>query len=103
MTETSETKDLLRQQLAETLPSATPDQVEELMTMAAATGRTEAGGGPVHHLTWPTSSTYLCGADAVGRRSTERDTDHWNTTCSNCLNHRMHPFAQEAAIEANDP
>lgn len=100
MTKTSDTKDLLRQQLAESLPAATPEQVEELMIAATNAGR--AAAGPVHYLTWPTSATYLCGADAVGRRSTERDTDHWNTTCTDCLNHKAHPFAREAAIEAND-
>jgi hypothetical protein len=56
----------------------------------------------VHFLTWPTAETYLCGADAVGRRNTARDTDHWNTSCVKCLNHTSHPFTQEAAIEAND-
>lgn len=112
MTKTSDTKLLLRQQLAESLPGATPEQVEELMTTATNAGRaaamsrnqpgSESPVGPVHYLTWPTSSTYLCGADAVGRRSTERDTDHWNTTCTDCLNHKAHPFAREAVIEAND-
>lgn len=56
----------------------------------------------VHFLTWPTAGEYLCGADAVGRRSTSRDTDHWQTSCVNCLSHEAHPFAKEAAIEAND-
>jgi hypothetical protein len=56
----------------------------------------------VHFLTWPTAETYLCGADAVGRRNTARDTDHGNTSCVKCLNDKSHPFAQEAAIEAND-
>lgn len=41
--------------------------------------------GATHWLTWPTSSTYACGADAVGRRSLPRDTDKTNTTCSRCL------------------
>jgi hypothetical protein len=109
-TQTSITEQL-RQRLAASLPQATPEQVDELMTMAsnagAAINRTRSTSdspeGAVHYLTWPTSATYLCGADAVGRRSTQRDTDHWNTTCTGCLNHKVHPFAQEAAVEANDP
>lgn len=100
----------LQQKLAASLPQATSEQVDELMTLAGNAGVALKAGrsirnnpvGPVHYLIWPTSSTYLCGAEAVGRRSTERDTDHWNTTCTDCLNHKAHPFAREAAIEAND-
>lgn len=31
------------------------------------------------------SSTYACGRDAVGRRSTRTDTDPKQTTCPQCL------------------
>ena len=42
----------------------------------------------VHFLTWPTAGEYACGADAVGRRNTARDTDEKQTTCVNCLAHQ---------------
>ena len=56
----------------------------------------------VHFLTWPTAETYLCGADAVGRRNTARDTNHWNTSCVKCLtkrtpSHRRRPSKQTIA------
>jgi hypothetical protein len=41
----------------------------------------------VHFLTWRTAGTYLCGADAVGRRNTARDTDPEQTTCGGCRSH----------------
>jgi hypothetical protein len=56
----------------------------------------------VHFLTWPTAEEYLCGADAVGRRNTARDTDHWNTSCVPCMEHPGHPFEQERLIEIHD-
>lgn len=52
--------------------------------------------GIVHYLAYPTSSTYACGADAVGRRSTLRDGDPLNTTCSAC---RRNPVASHAYYE----
>lgn len=101
----------LREKLAASLPQATPAQIDELMETATQTGAAinlknvfaETSVGAVHFLTWLTSSTFLCGADAVGRRNTTRDTDHWNTSCVPCMDHPSHPFAQERAIEANDP
>lgn len=100
----------LREEPATSLPDATPIQVNELQETAIQTGAAinrnkasnDAPGGLVHFLSWTTSSTYLCGADAVGRRNTARDTDHWNTTCIPCMDHPSHPFSQEQAIEAND-
>lgn len=40
--------------------------------------------GAQHFLTWGTSETYLCGANAVGRRNTRVDTDRTKTTCRQC-------------------
>lgn len=54
----------------------------------------------IHFLHWPTSSTYLCGADAVGRRSTRRDGDPENTTCARCLGHEHHPKQKAPAVAA---
>lgn len=42
----------------------------------------------VHFLTWPTAEEYACGADAVGRRNTARDTDEKQTNCVDCLAHQ---------------
>lgn len=93
--------DRLRQQLADSLPQATPEQVDELMALASDAGAAinagrDVGGlsvGAVHYLAWPTSSTYLCDADAVGRRNTLRDTGPQNTTCPECLAHSFHPLS----------
>lgn len=38
-----------------------------------------------HLLSYPTSSTFECGADAVGRRNTRVQMDPNHTTCSRCL------------------
>lgn len=38
-----------------------------------------------HFLPYPTSSTFICGADAVGRRNTRTQTKVENTTCRRCL------------------
>lgn len=43
------------------------------------------GIGIVHFLPYPTSGTFLCGFDAVGRRSTRTQTNPDNTTCARCL------------------
>lgn len=93
--------DRLRQQLAESLPQATLEQVDGLMKMASDAGAAINVGrnvdnpsvGAVHYLAWPTSSTYLCDADAVGRRNTARDTAPQNTTCPKCLGHASHPLS----------
>ena len=37
-----------------------------------------------HFIGYPTNSSYLCGADAVGRRNTRTDTDPSLTTCRAC-------------------
>jgi hypothetical protein len=42
----------------------------------------------VHFLTWGSAESYACGADAVGRRNTARDTDEKQTTCGGCLAHQ---------------
>lgn len=42
----------------------------------------------VHFLTHGLAESYACGADAVGRRNTGRDTDPGQTTCADCLAHR---------------
>ena len=42
----------------------------------------------VHFLTYGAAESYACGADAVGRRSTARDTDPEQTTCVDCLAHQ---------------
>lgn len=47
--------------------------------------------GITHYLHWPTASTYLCGANAVGRRRTDVDTKAVNTSCAPCLKHPDHP------------
>lgn len=39
----------------------------------------------IHFLTYPTASTFICGADAVGRRNTRVQTNSENTTCARCL------------------
>lgn len=41
-------------------------------------------GSSTHYLTWPTANSYACGANAVGRRNTSRDTDPKQTTCIHC-------------------
>lgn len=41
--------------------------------------------GAVHFLPSGWSSEYACGANAVGQRSTRRDTDHTKTTCGRCI------------------
>lgn len=51
-----------------------------------------------HWLTWPTSSTYACGADAVGRRNTRTDTDKSNTTCFRCLE-VQHSMGEDVTAE----
>lgn len=51
----------------------------------------------IHFLTYPTSSTYLCGADAVGRRNTRVDPDPANTSCAACLRHADHPLQPATA------
>jgi hypothetical protein len=38
-----------------------------------------------HYLAHPLSESYVCGADAVGRRNTRTDTDVSLTTCRQCL------------------
>lgn len=50
----------------------------------------------IHFLNYPTASTYLCGTDAVGRRSTRRDGDPANTSCAACLKHANHPLQPAA-------
>lgn len=37
-----------------------------------------------HFIGYPTNSSYLCGADAIGRRNTRTDTDTTLTTCRAC-------------------
>lgn len=39
----------------------------------------------MHYLTGGRSSTYLCGANALGRRNTRTDCDENQTTCPRCL------------------
>lgn len=50
-----------------------------------------------HFLTWPTSSTAVCGADVVGQRNSARDTDPEQTTCQRC---RESAEWAEAALKA---
>ncbi|UYL87485.1 hypothetical protein SEA_PUREGLOBE5_122 [Arthrobacter phage Pureglobe5] len=38
-----------------------------------------------HLLTHPTSDTFACGADAVGRRNPRAQMDPRNTTCRRCV------------------
>ena len=37
-----------------------------------------------HFIGYPTNSSYVCGADAIGRRNTRTDTDPALTTCRAC-------------------
>lgn len=39
----------------------------------------------VHFLPYPTSETFHCNADAVGRRNIQIQTNPDNTTCARCL------------------
>lgn len=55
----------------------------------------------IHYLHWPTSTRYACGADAVGRRSTRRDGNSFNTTCTGCLKSPLYPKREEAAAAAD--
>lgn len=47
-----------------------------------------------HYLTDGRSSTYLCGANAWGRRNTRTDCDENETTCRRCLGSPDHPGQQ---------
>lgn len=38
-----------------------------------------------HFLSYPTNSTYACGADAVGRRRSRIDTNPFLTECVKCM------------------
>ena len=51
-------------------------------------------GTKMHYLTDGRSSTYLCGANALGRRNTRTDCDENQTTCPRCLNNPHHPGQQ---------
>jgi hypothetical protein len=42
----------------------------------------------VQFLTYGAAESYACGADALGRRNTARDTDPGQTTCMGCLAHQ---------------
>jgi hypothetical protein len=37
-----------------------------------------------HLITWPTNALFVCGADALGRRHSHRDTDPTLTDCRTC-------------------
>lgn len=38
-----------------------------------------------HFITYPTNSTYACGANAVGRRNSRLDPDPNETSCRDCM------------------
>ena len=46
----------------------------------------------IHYLTDGRSSSYVCGANAVGRRNTRTDCDENQTSCTRCLNSPAHPL-----------
>lgn len=41
-----------------------------------------------HYSYYPTNDTFACGIDALGRRSSRRDTNPDLTTCARCIDHR---------------
>lgn len=50
-----------------------------------------------HYIGYPTNSSYVCGADAIGRRNTRTDTDTTLTTCRAC---KADPFFKKVEAEA---
>lgn len=59
--------------------------------MSQARQRRKAKPMIIHYLTDGRSSSYACGANAVGRRNTRTDCDENQTSCTRCLNSPAHP------------
>lgn len=57
-----------------------------------------------HFIGYPTNSSFLCGASAIGQRNTRTDSDPALTTCRTCqADPHFKQVAAEAAADENTP